>query len=354
MKINNLIVGEKYKWKTICDLTEIPYVKGNSKIKQMKKFESLCKYTKEGVWFTIEEIYDIPKPIKDKRVDNSIDDLMKSAIMYKVVNTEDGFYCGGINNWLLEIGVVNNKFVSLNQRFFRKQYDRSEDDEDSITLMDRDFITLEYSSLRTHFIGALEKIRKTKLADYFITCRIGYSENKVVKWTRDLEEEEIKLLYAEKNKLYKKYGILNEIDLLYGNEKLGIKRDTKLYNDFRRELRYILKKEFDGANFEYTAYKVILKNTSEMAFKLIEETFFKNYNLTFLQNSIYVKRRKCAEKRQEEAQKKYIKVDKEGAFFDKTNEMYINSLDLNEVEMNKVNGLYVDLWDAIYIELMIK
>ena len=356
MKINNIEIGKKYKWKQLCETIEIPISDGSTRKKQLKKLESLCKYTKEGVWFTIEEIYDIPKPIEDKRrnrdVSNSIDNLMKSAIMYKVVNTEEGYYCGGINNWLLEMGIVNDDFVSLNQKYFRKQYDKSTDKEDEMTLMDRDFITLEYSSLRSHFINSLEKIRKTKLADYLITCRVGYYENKKVKWTRDLNDDEIKKLYTEKNKLYKKYGILNEIDLLYGNEKLGISRDTYMYNEFRKELRCILKKEFGGANFEYTAYKVILKNTSEIAFKLIEETFFKNYNLTFLQNSIYIKRKKCAEKRQEEAQKKYIRINKEGVFFDKTNEMYINSLDLNEVEMNKVNGLYVELWDAIYKELM--
>jgi hypothetical protein len=357
MNINNLEIDKKYKWKQLCEAIGVPVSDGSTRKKQIKELESLCKFTKEGVWFTIEEIYETPKPIEDKRSNrdfpNSIDNLMKSAIMYKVVNSEEGCYCGGINNWLLEIGVVNSDFVSYNQKFFRKQYERSTDEDDDLTLMDRDFISLEYSSLRTHFINALEKIKKTKLADYFITCRVGYSENKVVKWTRDLNDDEMKKLYAEKNRLYKKYKILNELDLLYGNEKLGIERDTFMYNEFRKELRKILRKEFNGANFEYTAYKVILKNTSEMALKLIDQTFFKDYNLTFLQTSIYVKRKRCAEKRQEDAQKKYIKVDKEGEFFDRINEMYINRLNLNDIDLLKINGLYVELWDAIWKELMV-
>ena len=353
MNIDNIELGKKYKWKQLCEALNIKVSEGNSRKKDLKQLESLCRYKKEGVWFTIEEKYNEPLKIKDKRKDNSIDELMKSAIMYKVVNTEEGFYCSGINNWLLEIGVVNDKFVSLNQKYCRRQYEREMDEEDYIDLMSRDFISLEYSSLRTHFINALEKIRKTKLADYFITCRVGYSENKIVKWTRDLNDDELKLLYSEKSKLYKKYGVINEIDLLYGNEKRGITRNTTLYNEFRRELRKVLKNNFD-ANFEYTAYKVILKNTNELAFKLMEEMFFDGYDLEFLKNSIYIKRKQCAKKRQEEAQKKYKLVDKQGIFFDVTNRMYINSLDLTVVERNKVNGLYADLWDVIYKELMMQ
>lgn len=349
MNIHNLKVGERYKWKTICEKVGIPYVNGNSKIKQMKEFESLCKFTKQGVWFTIEEIYQVQKKIKDGRKDNSIDDLMKSAIMHKVVNTQEGYYCSGVNNWLSEIGIVKDAFVMLNQKYCRSQY---ENDTEYITPMDRDFITLEYSSLRNHFLNALEKIRKTKLADYFITCRIGYSENKEVQWTRDLTDDEMKFLYKEKDKLYKKYGILNEIDLLYGNKKLGITRNTNEYNNFKSDLRKVLKKNFN-ANFEYTAYKVILKNTSDLAFKVMEKDFFDGYNLVFLKDSIYIKRRKSAERRQEEAQKKYKIVDGEGKFFDITNQSYINSLNLNEVEKNKINGLYVELWEAIYREMML-
>ena len=330
---------------------------GNSRKKDIKKLESLCRFTKEGQWFTIHEIYDKPKEIEDKRkgreFKNSINSLMASAIMYKVINSKEGYHCGGINNWLFEIGVVNKEFTRRNQLMFNGiNKDRIDScDYEYLDAMNRDFISFEYSSLRSHFISALEKIRKTKLADYYITCKIGYSEEKEVKWTKELTEEDLKYLYSEKDKLYKKYEVVSEFDLLYGNESLGIEKDLTAYRYFKKDVKKILFEKW-GANFEYTAYKVILKNTSNRAMDLIDKKFFDGYSLLFLKDSIYAKRRKCAEDRQNKAIKKYKRIDREGKFFDIANKVFVDSLDLSEVELNKINGIYVELWEAIYNELM--
>ena len=353
MNIQKIELEKQYKWKQLCETVDIKVSEGNSRKKDIKKLESLCRFTKEGQWFTIHEIYDKPKEIEDKRkgreFKNSINSLMASAIMYKVINTQEGYYCGGINNWLFEIGVVNKEFNRRNQIMFNNM--KEGENGEFINEMNKDFISFEYSSLRSHFISALEKIRKTKLADYYITCKIGYSEDKEVKWTKELTEEDLKYLYNEKDKLYKEYGVVSEFDLLYGNENLKIKKDLTAYRNFKKDVKSILYNKW-GANFEYTAYKVILKNTSDKAMELIDKKFFDGYSLLFLKDSIYVKRRKCAEERQNKAIKKYKKIDREGTFFDRVNKLYVDSLDLSEVELNKINGIYVELWEAIYNELM--
>ena len=353
MNIQKVELEKQYKWKQLCETVDIKVSEGNSRKKDIKKLESLCRFTKEGQWFTIHEIYDKPKEIEDKRkgreFKNSINSLMASAIMYKVINTQEGYYCGGINNWLFEIGVVNKEFNRRNQVMFNNI--KEGENGEFINEMNKDFISFEYSSLRSHFISALEKIRKTKLADYYITCKIGYSEDKEVKWTKGLTEEDLKYLYNEKDKLYKEYGVVSEFDLLYGNENLKIKKDLTAYRNFKKDVKSILYNKW-GANFEYTAYKVILKNTSDKAMELIDKKFFDGYSLLFLKDSIYVKRRKCAEERQNKAIKKYKKIDREGTFFDRVNKLYVDSLDLSEVELNKINGIYVELWEAIYNELM--
>lgn len=353
MNIQKVELEKQYKWKQLCETVDIKVSEGNSRKKDIKKLESLCRFTKEGQWFTIHEIYDKPKEIEDKRkgreFKNSINSLMASAIMYKVINTQEGYYCGGINNWLFEIGVVNKEFNRRNQVMFNNI--KEGENGEFINEMNKDFISFEYSSLRSHFISALEKIRKTKLADYYITCKIGYSEDKEVKWTKELTEEDLRYLYNEKDKLYKEYGVVSEFDLLYGNENLKIKKDLTAYRNFKKDVKSILYNKW-GANFEYTAYKVILKNTSDKAMELIDKKFFDGYSLLFLKDSIYVKRRKCAEERQNKAIKKYKKIDREGTFFDRVNKLYVDSLDLSEVELNKINGIYVELWEAIYNELM--
>ena len=78
MNIENLELNKEYTWKQICELTGIPYKTGNTKIKQMKQFESLCKFTKEKTKFTIHEIYSIPKEIEDGRKNNRGSDIRSS------------------------------------------------------------------------------------------------------------------------------------------------------------------------------------------------------------------------------------------------------------------------------------
>lgn len=70
MNIENLELNKEYTWKQICELTDIPYKTGNTKVKQMKQFESLCRFTKEKTKFTIHEIYSTPKEIEDGRKNN--------------------------------------------------------------------------------------------------------------------------------------------------------------------------------------------------------------------------------------------------------------------------------------------
>lgn len=70
MNIENLELNKEYTWKQICKLTDIPYKTGNTKVKQMKQFESLCRFTKEKTKFTIHEIYNKPKEIEDGRKNN--------------------------------------------------------------------------------------------------------------------------------------------------------------------------------------------------------------------------------------------------------------------------------------------
>ena len=54
-------------YKELCSAMEWKVVSGNSKIKQIKELESMCKYHKEGQKIIIEEIFDIPKDIIDNR-----------------------------------------------------------------------------------------------------------------------------------------------------------------------------------------------------------------------------------------------------------------------------------------------
>lgn len=72
MNLDNLELNKKYKWKQLCETIGIKVSEGNSRKKDLKKLESLCRFTKEGQWFTICEIYSVPKEIKDGRNSNNL------------------------------------------------------------------------------------------------------------------------------------------------------------------------------------------------------------------------------------------------------------------------------------------
>lgn len=97
MNLNKLELNKEYTWKQICELTDIPYKTGNTKVKQMKQFESLCRFTKEKTKFTIHEIYNKPKEIEDGRKNNGGSHNRKSKYENIITKKEmkgeyDGFY----------------------------------------------------------------------------------------------------------------------------------------------------------------------------------------------------------------------------------------------------------------------
>ena len=62
-----LEVGEYKNYKAICEAMGWKPVGGDTKVKHLKELESICKYHKDGYKFIIEEIYETPLPIVDKR-----------------------------------------------------------------------------------------------------------------------------------------------------------------------------------------------------------------------------------------------------------------------------------------------
>ena len=62
-----LEVGEYKNYKAICEIMGWKPVGGDTKVKHLKELESICKYTKDGYKFIVEEIYETPLPIVDNR-----------------------------------------------------------------------------------------------------------------------------------------------------------------------------------------------------------------------------------------------------------------------------------------------
>lgn len=62
-----LEVGKMYKYKALCEAFGLEPKTGNAKKAHFKIFEQYLSYEKQGTWFLINEIYDVPKDKKDNR-----------------------------------------------------------------------------------------------------------------------------------------------------------------------------------------------------------------------------------------------------------------------------------------------
>lgn len=148
MNLDNLELNKKYKWKQLCETIGIKVSEGNSRKKDLKKLESLCRFTKEGQWFTIYEIYSVPKEIKDGRKTNNL--KYGNIITKKEMRGEyDGFYVYAhyINEEVVYVGKGCKRRAIDGKRPYKmrdltkvKILKRFEDDELSALIYEKEMI----------------------------------------------------------------------------------------------------------------------------------------------------------------------------------------------------------------------
>ena len=134
LNLKNIELKKEYKWKQLCEILEEPYTDGNSRIKMIKKLESVCCFSKEGCKYIIHEIYDKPKEIEDKRKGRICE--KKRNPKYNILtdkernNEFDGYYVYAhiIDNKYMYIGkgCKSRAMNSMYERFKKEDYDKVE------------------------------------------------------------------------------------------------------------------------------------------------------------------------------------------------------------------------------------
>ena len=123
MNEQKLIKGQQFNsWSQVCEFFNWKIYKtgSNSQKAQVKVFASLCLYHKEGRKIIIDEVYDNPKPIEDKRRTKAeyIDQVEK--LLIKMLIEEDDLYHGfniKTKYYLFRsLGMVNNCYKYGEQR----------------------------------------------------------------------------------------------------------------------------------------------------------------------------------------------------------------------------------------------
>ena len=236
---------------------------------------------------------------KGRKEYKTMSDLFKAPIIQVLINKENGSHTGTFDNWLV--------YTSLVQKGFRKQHEKFLKDSKTLNGMEKDFFNVEGQSLHYNFVQALEKLRKSKHIVWYKVRMVVENEidkdGNLTEVHRSIKnDEELSVLLDFENKFNKRYKIKDRNDLVYGNPKECIKRNTTLLKEYDRELRKEMSKLL-GYKDTYTAYMIALKdNSKENKIKLNLE-FCDCFDINLIKDDIYQYRLKKAELRQSKAKK---------------------------------------------------
>ena len=347
---NQLIEGT-YTSKELCTMLGYNYetFKKNKGRTFFSKLKPVCTIEKigsgKGAKYVISNVSDPYVDVTKRKSRNenkgrkeyeSMSDLFKAPIIQLLTNRKNGEYVGTFDNWLVYTSLVQKGFKAKNEKFIKNSK--------TLNPLENDFFNVEGQSLHYNFIQALEKLRKSRHIAWYkvrmVVERSITSDGVEIESHRSIKDGlELSVLLEFESKFNKKYNIKDRNDLVYGNPKEGIKRNTALLKQYDKELRKEMFKEL-GYKYTYTAYMVALKDASnENKIKLREE-FCNNFDINLIKDDIYQYRKKKAELRQTKA-----KEDISKGFGDKK---VIIMLTETEVRQLQYEEKYLEQWLYLY------
>ena len=274
---------------------------------------------------------------KERDIENGMCDLYKKTIMYYLLNSDKGKTYATFSNWVQRLGLVEEVFEEKNREYIDL---RIKDQ------LEFDFFQKEVESMRTNFVNALDKLEKEKVIRYFkvlmfVPLETNEDEEDENNYHRIATDDEMKRYFDLVSEINKKYAITNRYDLLYGNKEKEIKANFKLLSEYDRELKRKVVEEFNCRKI-YTAYCIYLIN--DFLAEEYAEKYLSDFNLEFTKDSIYYKRLKRCEIRQQIVLDEVKKIEQRLAFG--TVSMFLIGKD--DVYMSKYKKEYVDEWKKMY------
>lgn len=297
MKVENLIVGQVYKYKEICELIGIEPKTGNTKIKQLKELATLVDYEKQGTKFLIKEIFEEAKEKVDMRKVVKEDDkrrlgnnnAISTHIQYNLVclleRTGEPTEVRGVgfNRYQLyrDLGMANEKFGNafMDKKSFAENHYASE--QAVIECFD-----YTYQRLYARLDSAFESYMK-KSSGFTITkgYKITTSDGEV----RVADKIEEGMIADIEDLVLQQFGLKNKRDLIFVK-----KGEESKYAQFKSTVISKLKEEFsiyfedlvaysDAFVFAYTLRAVKrVKARMEKDYGLNEETAREELNKLLL------------------------------------------------------------------------
>lgn len=255
-----LTVGRVFKnYKQLCKFMEWKVKTGKSKIAQMKEFDTICKWHKEGNKIVIDEVYSKSIDKVDNRVNNK--GTGKKSIYYQdfeilmmlLLEKAPGEYLEFTITQLMQmVGMVNEDYCKY--KYAQKLL--AEETEISIEEINQ-FYEVHQKLLSQGARTCLNNLKKayliylteiTMIRAFEIVPAKEENKKPIRKYyDRVATKEEIKKILIEKRKLMELMGCKNMNEIYKKN----------LNRRFYRELRVILEEKFN-ISFDYTSYRAVL------------------------------------------------------------------------------------------------
>ena len=255
-----LTVGRVFKnYKQLCKFMEWKVKTGKSKIAQMKEFDTICKWHKEGNKIVIDEVYSKSIDKVDNRVNNK--GTGKKSIYYQdfeilmmlLLEKAPGEYLEFTITQLMQmVGMVNEDYC----KYKYSQKLLAEETEISIEEINQ-FYEVHQKLLSQGARTCLNNLKKayliylteiTMIRAFEIVPAKEENKKPIRKYyDRVATKEEIKKILIEKRKLMELMGCKNMNEIYKKN----------LNRRFYRELRVILEEKFN-ISFDYTSYRAVL------------------------------------------------------------------------------------------------
>lgn len=357
------ILKEKKEFKNyrdLCNHLNWEISEGNSKKKQLKELDLICRYSKNGNKFIIEEVYEdradaeFKKACRVKYMDN-----LENIIMGYLLFRGDGRKCVASKNYFMkEVGLINNNF-SLCKEYQFKTAKHLNVDIRTVS----EYFNLNTKSLKADLERALKNLSRMKLIDYNVVTLLCKHEkiNDIEKYV--FEEREDKL----GNKSLECYITHDAIDsftvatdeerdilLMAGRQSLeilGLRDITEVYSKGKAIEYYELVKNFTrfkipNYKFSYEGYDIIFRKEA-IERELIRRGYpnwtelDKEDNLTKVNEGTVKKLELNANKRQTKAKKEeYISSKKSNRIQE---EYLIHTNTLSDTVINKNATLIKDI-----------
>lgn len=345
----NLVEGV-YTSKELCSILGYNYdtFKKNKGRTFFSKLKSACNVEKtgsgKGVRYIISNVTDAninvnqrkSRTNKGRKEYKTMSDLFKAPIIQLLLSRENGTFTGTFDNWLVYTSLVQRGFKRQNEEFMR--------DSKSLGSLEKDFFGVEGQSLHYNFVQALEKLNKSRDIVWYkvrMVVEKGINDkNEEIEVHRSVKDEvELSALLEFESKFNKRYGVRDRNDLVYGNSKFNIKRDTALLREYDLNLKQEMFEEL-GYKYTYVAYMVALRDNSEEERERLRLEYCNNFNINLIKDDIYKYRLKKAKLRQSRTKDELSK----GFGFQKT----IVILTETEVRRLQYEDKYVDEWLNLY------